>query len=144
MLHRSELANEVAQHLKLSNDQREEIRYIAVHIDDLLDAHNKPWSQIQPVVIQPSVCNLLQCASIISELNHTKSTGIDYVKRKIETLGLDLNPSPLLNGSDLKQLGFQAGPLFRTILQDVRNQQLDAKLHNKVTAIDYVQNHYRP
>ncbi len=142
-LHRTELANEFAQHLKLSNDDREEIRYISCHIDDLIDATQRPWSQIQPIVVQPYFNNLMQCASIISSLMNLDPAGIEYVQKKVDVLGTKLNPNPLLTGTDLKNLGYQAGPLYRTILQDVRDRQLDDKLQDTSTAIDYVKTMYK-
>ena len=49
---------------------------------------------------------------------------------------------PLLNGNDLKSLGFKPGPLYKQILDDVLNQTLDNQISDRVTAIAYVKSKY--
>src|SRR5262249_12412123 len=47
----------------------------------------------------------------------------------------DLNPPPLLTGHDLMQLGIKPGPLYKTILERVREAQLDGTIHTREEAI---------
>ena len=49
---------------------------------------------------------------------------------------------PLLNGNDLKTLGFQPGPQYKQILDNVLNQTLDGKISDRTAAIDYVKSKY--
>jgi poly(A) polymerase len=46
-----------------------------------------------------------------------------------------LRPEPLITGIDLIALGLKPGPLFKIILSDVENLQLDGKLSTKEEAI---------
>jgi len=50
---------------------------------------------------------------------------------------------PLLNGNDLKTLGFKPGPLYKQILDDVLNQTLDLQISDRATAIEYVKSNYQ-
>ncbi|MGL6338706.1 MAG: hypothetical protein ACRC80_06140, partial [Waterburya sp.] len=45
---------------------------------------------------------------------------------------------PLLNGNDLKTLGFKPGPLYKQILDDVLNKTLDHQIGDRAMAIEYV------
>ena len=49
---------------------------------------------------------------------------------------------PLLNGNDLKNLGFKPGPLYKQILDDVLAATLDGKISDRTTAIEYVKSRY--
>ena len=49
---------------------------------------------------------------------------------------------PLLNGNDLKTLGFKPGPLYKKILDDVLIASLDGKICDRATAIEYVKSKY--
>jgi len=44
-----------------------------------------------------------------------------------------------LTGDDLRMHGLQPGPKFKTILQAVRNAQLDGELQTQVEAIKYIE-----
>ena len=49
---------------------------------------------------------------------------------------------PLLNGNDLKTLGFKPGPLYKQILDDVLNKTLDHQISDRTMAIEYVKSKY--
>ena len=49
---------------------------------------------------------------------------------------------PLLNGVDLKNLGFKPGPLFKEILEDLLVATLDGKIGDRTTAENYILNKY--
>lgn len=49
---------------------------------------------------------------------------------------------PLLNGNDLKTLGFKPGPLYKQILDDVLNKTLDRQISDRTMAIEYVKSKY--
>jgi poly(A) polymerase len=46
-----------------------------------------------------------------------------------------LDPPPLLTGEDLLHHGMISGPIFRTILERVRDAQLDGHLRTKADAL---------
>jgi poly(A) polymerase len=53
-----------------------------------------------------------------------------------------LRPRPLVNGDDLKSLGLQPGPVFRRILRDVEDRQLEGTLADRQKALEYVRRKY--
>lgn len=48
----------------------------------------------------------------------------------------------LINGDDLIALGYQPGPIFKTILQELEELQLDGKIKNKKQGFKYITNHF--
>ena len=52
-----------------------------------------------------------------------------------ETPPEELNPPPLLTGDDLIALGWEQGPVFKTVLDAVREAQLEGTIRTKDEAI---------
>ena len=51
----------------------------------------------------------------------------------------ELNPAPLLTGHDLTKHGLEPGPLFKELLDAVREAQLDGTVKNKPEALGLVE-----
>ena len=60
----------------------------------------------------------------------------------IEQSGEVKLPPPLLSGKDLIKLGFKPGPVFKTILEKVRDMQLTSRLKTHEAAIGYVKDKF--
>jgi tRNA nucleotidyltransferase (CCA-adding enzyme) len=50
---------------------------------------------------------------------------------------------PLLNGNDLKNLGFKPGPLYKQILNDILAATLDGEISDRAGAVEYVKSKYQ-
>jgi hypothetical protein len=50
----------------------------------------------------------------------------------------DLNPPPLLTGDDLKEHGVPPGPVYKRLLDAVREAQLDGTITTKEQALGLV------
>ncbi|BAY09620.1 CBS domain-containing protein [Calothrix sp. NIES-2098] len=52
------------------------------------------------------------------------------------------NVQPILNGNDLKKLGYKPGPQYRQILDDLLTATLDGVITNKTEAQEFLTKHY--
>jgi tRNA nucleotidyltransferase (CCA-adding enzyme) len=52
------------------------------------------------------------------------------------------NVQPLLNGNDLKKLGYKPGPQYRQILDDVVAATLDGVIKNRTEAEEFLVQHH--
>jgi tRNA nucleotidyltransferase (CCA-adding enzyme) len=48
----------------------------------------------------------------------------------------------MLNGKDLKTLGFKPGLLYKQILDDLLNKTLDHEISDRIMAIEYLKSKY--
>jgi poly(A) polymerase len=48
----------------------------------------------------------------------------------------------LISGEDLIPLGYQPGPLFKKILAQVEDEQLEGRIVSRGEALDFVRSHY--
>ena len=65
----------------------------------------------------------------------------DYLE-KYQNLKDELEPKIFLDGNDLIKLGFKPGEVFRDILFDLENKQLENIINSKDEAIDYIKQKY--
>ena len=124
----------VAENLQLSKDSLQRLETLAVWetlAEDLTQAEHA--SQIYQL-LRPY--KLLQLILFAAKSDRTLRQKIwRYITRLSQA-------KPLLNGNDLKSLGFKPGPLYKQILDDVLNQTLDNQISDRVTAIAYVKSKY--
>ncbi|HMC11951.1 MAG TPA: hypothetical protein VKH44_11700 [Pirellulaceae bacterium] len=65
---------------------------------------------------------------------------IDFCREKLALTPAELNPSPLITGEDLKQLGIPPGPAYRELLEAVRDAQLERQISTREDAMLLVNN----
>jgi poly(A) polymerase len=134
------IASEVCERLKLSNEERERVEWLVERHQYLADAPQMRPSRRNPVLIHPGIDELLR----LHEADALASGhSLDHVAFCWELLAkrtaVDLNPPPLLTGDDLKAMGVQQGPIYKRLLDAVREAQLDGTIATKEQAIALVQ-----
>jgi tRNA nucleotidyltransferase (CCA-adding enzyme) len=104
----------------------------ATHLQELLLMQDRPSKIAQ---------QLQSCG--VPQLVHLAMGSAIPVRAKLwRYLAYWRNYSPLLNGKDLLQLGYRAGPGFKTVLEAVHAATLDGVLSDKPAAIAFVQTHF--
>lgn len=74
---------------------------------------------------------------------HGKLENYEFCRAQLGALGgKDLRPAPLVNGDDLKAMGFLPGPRFKQILSDVEDKQLEGAFETRDAALAYVRGTY--
>lgn len=56
--------------------------------------------------------------------------------KQLQTDGIGLNPDPLITGEDLIAEGMAPGPLFKRVLDEVRDAQLEGRVTTKAAAME--------
>ncbi len=66
-----------------------------------------------------------------------------FVERFLrETPAEEVRPERLIDGDDLKELGYQPGPQFKEILNAVEEAQLDGRLSTREDTLEFVRTNY--
>ncbi|WP_246146031.1 CCA tRNA nucleotidyltransferase [Rubripirellula lacrimiformis] len=127
---------------KLSNQEVRAVSAAIANWRTIAQADQLPFSTVQPALVDRDVDAILAVArAMVRSSNQTGSPeqlGSSGIESAVRSLGLPadaLDPPPLLTGDDLRALGIPAGPKYRVILQQIRNQQLDGKISNRNDAI---------
>jgi poly(A) polymerase len=133
------LASEICLRLKLSNEERERVEFLVEKHQVLCDARQMRTSKLKTLLADPGIHELLALHRA-DALASNRSTGhVEYCEQLLrEWTAEDLNPSPLLTGHDLTRMGLEPGPLYKRLLDAVREAQLDGAIKNAREARELV------
>ncbi|MCP4080853.1 MAG: CCA tRNA nucleotidyltransferase [Planctomycetaceae bacterium] len=123
--------SKLAKRLKLANHFTETGTWVLKNAATLSRATELPWSDIQPLLIQPA------CPVTLGfiEAQGVAEKAVRFCRERLAWPQERLNPSPLLDGNVLKKLGIEAGPAFARILTETRNAQLNGEISTQAEAI---------
>jgi poly(A) polymerase len=99
-------------------------------------------SKLKTLLAHPGIRDLLALHRADALASGRPTDHVDYCERLLrEWTAEDLCPAPLLTGEDLIRLGLEPGPVFKELLDAVREAQLDGTLRTKQEALDQVERH---
>lgn len=126
----------VAQNLQLSADGTERLDQLEAAQSALANLSTRqPPSQIAQQ-LKPYELPLLMLVAVKSSRS---------IRRQIWCyLTVWAHVKPLLDGNDLKALGYQPGRQFKQVLDDLLAVTLDGKVHDRAEAEAYLAHHYTP
>jgi poly(A) polymerase len=132
----AEVIQRIAQDWRLSNETVNQDQFIVDNCETVQNAHLLNWSRVQPLVIHPWFALLLDFAFDVAITRHQPSDGIVFCTQQLKLDRSVLDPPPFIDGNSLKEVGISPGPVFKEILQSVRDQQLDGMINNREQAFD--------
>ena len=126
----------IAQRLKLSNEERDRINWLAKHRQALDAAPALPRSILFPILAHPGSRDLIALSP---------STGADFCAAILQQIDpVQLNPPPLLTGDDLQAMGLKPGKEFKTLLETIRAMQMEGELNTGEQAREKVRELSKP
>ena len=125
----------IASRWRLSGEESRKATAAIKHWRTIEQANTLPWSIVQPILVDRDRDTIVEVASAIVTADEGDRGGIDHAAEAIRWPAEQLNPAPLLTGNDLHELGVPKGPQYRTILQSIRDAQLDQEIQSREDAI---------
>jgi poly(A) polymerase len=133
------MAEEICLRLKLSNEERERVEWLVEKHQYLCDVRGMKTSKLKTILIHPGIRELLALHRADALAWGRSVEHVEYCERLLEEWSEEeLNPPPLLTGHDLVRLGLEPGPLFKELLDLVREVQLDGTITTIKQALDLV------
>jgi poly(A) polymerase len=134
-----DIADAIGRRLKLSNAERERVNWLVEFHQYLGEAKKLRESKLKRVLASPGIDELLALHRADALASTGDTNQIDYCEYylKAEPAG-PINPPPLLTGHDLARHGLTQGPLFKTILDQVREAQLERSINSKREALEWI------
>ncbi|MGE0376616.1 MAG: CCA tRNA nucleotidyltransferase [Planctomycetaceae bacterium] len=128
----------VCRRLKLSNAETDHIAWLVAHQHALDDAPSLPIAVLKRLLVHHQIADLIQLARRTALAEQHQTPGLDfaadYLARTPEGV---LNPPDLLTGADLQALGVTPGPKFKSLLNAVRDAQLNEEITTHDDALDF-------
>ena len=134
------VARQIGLRLRLSNEDRERAEWLVKHVDVLQDAEELRPARLKTLMTHPGAEELLE---LTRARGFVRQAEWAQARRQAWQREGSLNPPPLVTGNDLLALGLKAGPLFKQLLSEIRDAQLDGDLHTREEALARVQERLR-
>jgi poly(A) polymerase len=133
------IADRLCRLLKLSNPERERITWLVAFHQYLGEAKRLRESKLKRILAEPGIDDLLALLRADALASTGNAEHVDYCQYylKAEPAG-PINPPPLITGHDLVRHGLEPGAQFATILEQVREAQLEGQIQTKRAALEWV------
>jgi tRNA nucleotidyltransferase/poly(A) polymerase len=129
---------EVGRRWRLSNKETEITMWLIEHRDALRGAAHKPWSAVQPVLAHEGAADLVALMEAALRVGGDPLDDVDWCRRMLARPRAELDPPPLVTGDDLLRHGLRAGPIYRELLEKLRDAQLDGQVRTTKEALTLV------
>jgi hypothetical protein len=121
--------------LRLTTREWKELEFLLAHERDIRNARQLAWPALQRILIQDDAGDLLAYAEAIAGTLDADDGEIQFCRRKLALPADQLNPPPLITGSDLQALGVPPGPAYRPLLEALRDAQLEGRVRTPEEAL---------
>ncbi len=135
-----EIARAILTRLKFSNEE--------IYQVEALIANHMKWSHVRAMkestlkrfARMPHFEEHLALHRVDSLSSHGKLDHYDFVIEKVAEMPAEvMRPPRLLTGADLLEMGYEAGPLFKEILDAVEDAQLEGSVATREEAVRLVE-----
>jgi len=134
------LTGEIALRLRLSNDDRERAEWLVEKHQILCDVRQMRTSKLKTLLIHPGIRELIDLHRADALASGRGTEHVEYCEQLLREWSMaDLNPPPLLTGHDLARGGLTPGPLFKRLLEAVREAQLEGTIKSAKDARELVE-----
>ncbi len=124
--------DQLKERWRLTNSEAGSIKWMIANVAPLQAAHALPWPDVQPLLIHADVRGALAAVDAIAGKD---CEGTAFCRERLAWPEEQLNPDPLLNGTDLFDIGVTPGPDFKRVLDQVRREQLDGRVNSREEAL---------
>ncbi|MFO8009074.1 MAG: CCA tRNA nucleotidyltransferase [Candidatus Brocadiia bacterium] len=123
------MAREVCRRLRLSNQETGRICWLVERHLYFKDAQNMRESTLKRLFAEPGFGQLAELHRADALASWGNLEDYNYVMRRREEMSQEeAEPEPLIDGHDLIEMGYEPGPLFGEVLEQVRDAQLDGEI----------------
>ena len=129
------LAASIGRRLRYTNKEIDRTGWLLSNYSAIEGAQELPWPQLQRMLTHEGTPELIALSAAIFGNDHHS---LIYCRERLAWPAERLNPPVLLDGGDLIRHGLKPGPDFSTLLEDVRDAQLNGEINSRVEALALV------
>lgn len=137
------MAIDICNRLRFSNDDTEQIAALVANHLRFKDVAQMKLSTLKRFIRlnrfeEHLALHRLDCLS-----SHRNLEAYEFVRQFIaETPAEQVRPPRLLTGEDLKELGYQPGPLYKQMMRAIEDAQLNGTIRNREEALELIRNEF--
>jgi putative nucleotidyltransferase with HDIG domain len=139
------IARGILNRLKFSNADSDQIIALVENHMRFMSIGRMRESKLKRFLRMPDFDGHLELHRLDCASSHGGFDSYEFAKQKLAELPPEqLRPKRLLNGNDLMEAGYRAGPSFGKILEAVEDAQLEQRIHSKEEALALVRETFGP
>ena len=139
----ADMAREVLLRLKAPNSLIEAVYACIDNHMNFMNVRNMRLSTLKKFLSRPTFADEMELHRVDCLASHGDVSNLDFLRQKQKEIPIgEIKPDPLLTGKDLIALGFSPGPVFKKILGEAYDAQLEGKISSKPEAVRWVNNYY--
>jgi tRNA nucleotidyltransferase/poly(A) polymerase len=139
------MAEHICRALRFSNEDTEQIEALVANHLRFKDVHEMRTATLKRFVRLPRFEEHLELHRLDCLSSHRNLDAYTFVQRfLVETPPEKVYPPKLVTGDDLKRMGLAPGPRFRAILLAVEEAQLEGRLQDRESALQFARSISRP
>jgi poly(A) polymerase len=124
------------QALKISNEESEQMRATLSELEPLLADAVPTVAKLKRFLAEPTSSPSRQMLDAMTSMGMFLDR-IDWLRQRLADLEkTDYAPAPLIDGNVLSELGLTPGPIFKRVLDEVYDAQLEGRVRDRHEAID--------
>ena len=135
---RSSDLESVGRQWRISNDDIQGIIFCLQQESMIRTAPTIHWPKLQRVLTDERIELLLSYAEAVASIVDGNVAAIEFCRERLRWAPEKLDPGPLVSGYDLGAVGIPRGPIYKQLLEGVREAQLLGELTNKEQALDWI------
>jgi len=129
-------AANIGRRFRLSNKEIDHICWLIKHQHDLDNAPRMPLAQLKRLLASEHIHDLLALKRAEAHAHYRDAPQVEFCEQFLrETPPEQLNPPPLVTGDDLIRHGLRPGPAFKSLLEQIRDAQLEGRIHSREEAL---------
>jgi poly(A) polymerase len=133
------MASEICERLRMSNAERELVEWLIEKHMFLCDVRQMRTSKVKMILVHPHIRELLALHRADALAWGRSTDHVEYCEQLLrEWSDADLNPPPLVTGHDLAKLGIEPGPIYKRLLDAVREAQLEGTIKSTKEGFELV------
>jgi len=121
---------------KLAVKEIERTQWLLENLRSLENAAQIPWPKLQRILIHEESRELIALHTARAKVGAAHLADAAYCHERLQLPPNELNPPPLITGDDLITLGIPRGAIFKTLLDAVRDAQLENRVTTKTAALE--------
>lgn len=133
-----EVSYEICRRWKLSNRDSQQVRWLVQNRDALVATRQMPWPRLQRLLISDGIEDLLQLHEAIAMTTGGDLDAVNYCRELLQMSPDKLDPPPLVTGDDLIAHGVARGKEYQSLLEAVRDAQLNKTISTRAEALALV------
>ncbi len=137
------MATEICRRFRFSSGDTDQIEALVANHLRFKDVFEMRPATLKRFVRLPNFEEHLELHRLDCLSSHGLLDAYEFVQRFIrETPPEEMRPARLITGEDLKQMGYRPSPLFKDILRNVEEAQLNGRLRTRDDALRFVRANY--